>query len=446
MTNTITESIQFKQTEIGLIPVDCEVINLNNEDYFESINGLWKGKKPPYIKVFVLRNTNFTNSGNLDYNDVAELEVESKQYEKRKLFYGDIIVERSGGGPSQPVGRVVFFDKHDGEYSFSNFTSTVRVKNKDEINSKFLFYSLLNFYFLGKTDSLQGRTTGIRNLDFNKYKSLAGIPSIPLNEQHKIAYILATIQQAIEKQEQIIKTTQELKKTLMQKLFTEGINNEPQKQTEIGLIPKSWEVKSINDIADDFFGGGTPSTSKTEYWNGNIHWTTSKRLDPENIYLFDGEKKITELGLSNSATHLIPKDNLLVSTRVTVGKVAINKVDIAISQDLTGLLIDKSKYCLEYLAYAVCTSRVQKIFNAQKRGATIKGITRDDLKEMQIPIPILPIQKEIAQIFSSIDFKIECLNKKKTKLQNLFKTMLNHLMSGQLRVKDINIDITEGVN
>jgi type I restriction enzyme S subunit len=422
---------EFKQTDIGLIPEDWKLIHLDNEDYFETLNGLWKGKKTPFIKIHVLRNTNFTNSGKLDYSDVAELDVEIKQYEKRKLLCGDIIIERSGGGPTQPVGRVVFFDRTNGEFSFSNFTSVLRIKKPDEIYPEFLFYSLLSFYLGGRTYALQGRTTGIRNLDFNKYKTTVDVPKLPLYEQRKIAYILSMIQQAIEKQEQIIKTTQELKKALMQKLFTEGINNEPQKQTEIGLIPQSWEVKRIDEIADDFVGGGTPSTSKQDYWNGDIHWTTSKRLNPESIYLFDGERKITQLGLDNSATHLIPKENLLVSTRVTVGKVVINTVDITISQDLTGLLIDKKRFSLEYLAYCIYTDRVQRLLEAQKRGATIKGITRDDLKEICLPLPILVVQQEIAKILGLIDSKLEFHNSKKIELQDLFKTMLNQLMTGQ---------------
>ncbi|KKP77622.1 MAG: Restriction endonuclease S subunit-like protein, partial [Candidatus Moranbacteria bacterium GW2011_GWF2_35_39] len=65
-------------------------------------NGLWKGKNPPYIKVGVIRNTNFTREGNLDDSDIAYLEVEKKQFENRKLIYGDIILEKSGGGPKQP--------------------------------------------------------------------------------------------------------------------------------------------------------------------------------------------------------------------------------------------------------------------------------------------------------------------------------------------------------
>ena len=99
-----------------------EYITLENPNFFDFGNGLWKGKKPPFRKVTVIRNTNFTDSGKIDYSNVAVLDVEEKQFEMRSLRLGDIIIERSGGGPKQPVGRVVFFDNKNGDYSFSNFT------------------------------------------------------------------------------------------------------------------------------------------------------------------------------------------------------------------------------------------------------------------------------------------------------------------------------------
>ena len=87
------------------------------------IGGLWTGKKPPYLNVGVLRNTNFLKDGTLSFEDIAQLDVEEKQFKTRQLIYGDIILEKSGGGPKQPVGRVAVFDKTEDLYSFSNFSS-----------------------------------------------------------------------------------------------------------------------------------------------------------------------------------------------------------------------------------------------------------------------------------------------------------------------------------
>lgn len=99
------------------------------DDVCHFSNGLWKGDKPPFVTVGVIRNTNFTKEGTLDDSDIAFIEVEAKKFEKRRLQFGDIILEKSGGGPKQPVGRVVLFDKQDGEFSFSNFTAALRVRD-----------------------------------------------------------------------------------------------------------------------------------------------------------------------------------------------------------------------------------------------------------------------------------------------------------------------------
>jgi type I restriction enzyme S subunit len=121
------------------------------DELCDFISGLWTGKNPPFINVGVIRNTNFHKSGNLNFENIAELDVEVKQFKTRQLKFGDIILEKSGGGPKQPVGRVCIFEKEDGQYSLSNFTSAIRIKNKKELDNKYLHYFLLNLYATGKT-------------------------------------------------------------------------------------------------------------------------------------------------------------------------------------------------------------------------------------------------------------------------------------------------------
>ena len=164
---------------------------LSDFDQFETLNGLWKGKKEPFVEAGVIRNTNFTASGVIDYSDVAYLQVEERQLQKRLLESGDIILERSGGGPKQPVGRVVLFDRDTGIFSFSNFTTVIRIRDRKAFDPKFIFYGLMKLYQSGRTEDIQRRTTGIRNLDFTAYKNRARFPQIGLSEQKKITHILS---------------------------------------------------------------------------------------------------------------------------------------------------------------------------------------------------------------------------------------------------------------
>ena len=347
-----------------------------------------------------------------------------KKYKLKKYKSGTIVFPKSGASIYLEKRAVLPVDA----YIVSHLCAVNSAQR--DVYQDFLFYSLKHI-LLSK-----GKADGYPTLNLSEVKRVA-IPVPAFEEQKKVVRVLSVIKKAIAQQEQIIAKTKKLKRSLMHRLFTYGLRGEGLKEPEIGLIPKSWEIKSISDISDKLVGGGTPSTKIPEYWNGNIEWTTSKRLGGE-IYLYDGEKRISEYGLNNSSTNLIPKDNLLISTRVTVGKAVVNKVDIAISQDLTGMFINKDRFSPEFIAYQFKIARIQNIFDEQKRGATIKGITREDLKKIKLAMPNIKEQKEVANILSNVDKKIRQVETKKQVLQSLFKSMLQLLMTGQVRVKDID--------
>ena len=155
----------------------------------DKTNGLWKGKKEPFVNVGVIRNANFTKDFSLSFDNIEYLDVEEKQYKTRKLYKGDLIVEKSGGSEKQPVGRTVLFDKEDGEYSFSNFTSVLRIKDRRVITPEFLYKYILYVYLRGDMRKMQKATTGIHNIEFDKYLSIE-VPTIPLSEQQDIVRYL----------------------------------------------------------------------------------------------------------------------------------------------------------------------------------------------------------------------------------------------------------------
>jgi len=159
------------------------------EEVCQFTNGLWKGEKPPFVRVGVIRNTNFTKEGLLNDSDIAYLDVEAKKFATRRLQFGDLILEKSGGGPKQAVGRVALFDKSDGDFSFSNFTSALRVLDPDELDFRYLHKFLCWTYGSGLTERMQSHSTGIRNLNANAYKGIQiGLP--PLPEQQRIVRLL----------------------------------------------------------------------------------------------------------------------------------------------------------------------------------------------------------------------------------------------------------------
>ena len=194
---------------------------------------------------------------------------------------------------------------------------------------------------------------------------------------------------------------------------------------------QEWFETTYRNIGD-FLGGGTPSTKEADFWNGNIDWTTSRRIN-DSIYISNGEKKITKSGLNHSSTNLVPRGNLLIATRVGVGKVAINTVDMAISQDLTGLIVNKEKYSPEFIAYQTRSWRIQEAFRRQKRGATIKGISREDLKDFILYIPLLAEQQKIAAVLLKIQQAIETQESIIEAAQELKKSTMQHVFTYGLR-------------
>lgn len=171
-------------------------------------------------------------------------------------------------------------------------------------------------------------------------------------------------------------------------------------------LPTTWLRSTLGAVANDFLSGGTPSTRNELFWRGSVPWITSKWLSSR-LYLNDGEKFISDDAVRQSATTIVPRNNLIFATRVGVGKVAINRIDLAINQDLTGILIDSDSYDPSFLAYQLRSDRIQRMVEAHKRGATIQGITRDTLEEMELFLPPLHEQQKIAAVLGLVQRAIE---------------------------------------
>ena len=420
---------KFKETELGSIPGSWRVKALDNE-YIEFKNGLWTGKKGPYVKIRVLRNTNFNNDGSLRLVKVAELNVELKQFQTRKLSRGDIILERSGGGPTQPVGRVVFFEIKDGlDYSFSNFTSRIRIIDKEQIYSRYLFYFLLSFHLSGGTIDIQNRTTGIRNLDFLKYKNIL-IPIPPFREQEKIAFVLSTIQEVKEKTDRVINALKELKKSLMKHLFTYGsasleeVEKVKLKETEIGMMPEEWEIKKLGDHCS--YKTGKLNSEAGSTFGKYPFFTCSQETFRIDSYSFDQEALLLA---GNNARGIY-------SVKYYNGKFDVYQ--------RTYVLTIKNKNEVEYIFLLYELERKLENLRNQSLGSTTQYLTAGIINGLELAIPKVEEQRQIASILSSIDEKIEKEENRKRALKELFKSMLHNLMTAKVRVNDLKLEVKNG--
>ncbi len=423
----------WKATEIGLIPEDWELKTLEDVTNKLKAGGTprtteesyWNGDIPLVKVEDVVNTSKYLTATNLYITEDGLNNSSAYLLPENSLLFtmygtaGEVAINTIPVAPTQNVLGII---------------------QNSEIDSNFLYYALK----FSKTSSLERIVdrTIFKHFTLAKAKRLL-LTVPPLPEQKKIAHVLSKIQQAIETQEKIIKTTQELKKALMQKLFTEGLNGEPQKQTDIGPIPESWEVKRIDEVY--VFTKKPRNRNLTDY---KAIPFIPMELVPDsgieaNTFII---KNFSEIP---SGTYFENGDLLLakITPSFENGKQGIADINYVFGYATTEVIPIKQIKDLSdihYLFYYLLKEDVRKTLAGKMEGSTgrqrlPKGVVQSTL----IPFPKLTIQKKISSIFSKIECKIQ-INKSKTKnLQELFKNTLNLLMTGQIRVKDIEFKLEE---
>jgi len=419
----------YKKTKIGWIPEDwdikpvCEIaeVLLSNVD-----------KKTNISETEVL----LCNYMDVFYNDYIDNSISfmkatasPSEIEKFTLIEDDVLLTKDSETEEDIAQSSVIVERFNGV--LCGYHLAILRPMKDKVDGKFLMNSIKGDYVHNNFVKL---VNGVTRFGLNKFSiNTALIPLPPLPEQQKIASILTTIDDKISSIEDQIQKTEQLKKGLMAKLLTEGIGHTEFKDTKIGRIPKSWDIKPIGSIVIKIIGGGTPSRERDDYYNGGIPWITVKDLSTQIFYKHTSIEMISEEGLKNSASNLIIKNNIIISTRMGLGRGFINTVDMSINQDMKAIYLKLDLISNEFFLhwYFSKSSFIKQLGT----GTTVKGISLNTLKAIYLPIPSTPEQKQIASILTTVDDKIEVLNSKETSYTTLKKGLLQQLLTGQMRVK-----------
>lgn len=202
------------------------------------------------------------------------------------------------------------------------------------------------------------------------------------------------------------------------------------KQTEIGLIPNDWEVKSLGEVAT-IVGGGTPSTLNSAYWNGDIQWFTPAELSDSKKYVSKSERTITERGLKESSAKLLPKGTVLLTTRASIGITAILENPASTNQGFQSL-IAKNNCCSEFLYYVIPLIKDEMLSRAS--GSTFAEISAKKLSTITFQLPPLPEQQRIAKALSDVDALISTTEKLIQKKKNIKQGAMQNLLTGKKRL------------
>ena len=275
---------------------------------------------------------------------------------------------------------------------------------KENVLPEYLFYVVsymhLEKYFTGAT---------IPHIYFKDYKNEEfNLDSI--EKQAEIVDVLGRCQQVIEKRKREMQLLDDLIKARFVEMFGDVQHEEKYKGIPLRNLCTT-------------MSGGTPSTKFPEYYEGDIPWISTVSLGPNHINGLTAKGYITQEAIENSATKLIPAGNILFGTRVGVGKSSLNDVDICTNQDIVAIIgIDESRFKRLFIKYVL--DAYQPYYDSIKKGATILGITGDDLKDTLIPDVPLSIQMEFELFVAQVDKSKVAVQKALDETQMLFDSLM----------------------
>ena len=355
--------------------------------------------------------------------------------EERRLALqrGDLLICEGGD-----IGRTAIWNGELTRCYYQNHLHRIRLKN-DRVEPLFILFWLWYAFEFGKVYFGRGNVTTIPNLSQSKLAELP-LPISPLPEQRNIAAVLSLVQRAIEQQERLIALTTEVKKALMHKLFTEGLRGEPQKMTEIGPVPESWDVISFGDVLTVAQYGLSTNGSETGIY-GILRMTNQMngRITANNL-------QFVNLGDAEFHKFRVERSDILfnrTNSLELVGRTAIFDIegDYVFASYLIRLRTNATRlnpYFLNaYFNHGITQVRLKSIAT---RAVSQSNISATRLRGFPIPLPQLDEQREIVEILNEIDKKLAVHFRKRSALNDLFRTLLHQLMTAKIRVHDLELE------
>jgi type I restriction enzyme, S subunit len=338
----------------------------------------------------------------------------------------------------RPTLRRIAFIGHEFDDQIASTAFCVLRPNKDSVAPRFLYYAL-------QTDAI--------NEEIARFESGASYPAVndtdvlnrtlllpPKSEQEKIATALRKIQRTIEVEERLTATARELKQAAMRHLFTRGLRGESQQETEIGPIPESWRLVRLGEICS-LSTGTTPSTKNLSYYNGDVPFI--KTFEVVNNRIARASNFVSEEAVSDYNLRIYSPGTILMAMYgqgKTRGQVSLLEIPAATTQNAAAIEPDdriSGEFLWQYLL-----SIYERLRGLGSLGH-LSHLNLGYMRELAIICPPREEQDEIAFILNAIDRKIIVHESKSTALQDLFKTMLHKLMTGEIRIADLDIDTSE---
>ncbi len=418
---------EYKDTPIGRIPKEWDVKSTHETLYMKGRIG-WRGlKKSEFTETgpYLITGVDFIDN-RIDWDNcfhiTMERYLESPEIQIRE---NDVLITKDG-----TIGKVAFIDHLPGPASLNSHLLVLRPASNN-IFPKFLFYILQSEQFIAFIDSIKtGSTlTGLSQSNFGKYKF--PLPPVPI--QHKIAAILSTVDAAIAETDTIIAKTEQIKKGLMQELFTRGLGHTEFKDTEIGRIPVNWDIVRLGQVTHKLI---VPMRDKPKKFEGDIPWCRIEDFNGKYLSESKSGQFVNETIINEMHLKVFPAGSVICSCSANLGICAIAGRDLVTNQTFIGIVPKQEELGNEFLYYLM--GNYANRLNKLSTGTTISYLPSKEFESFLIIRPPLAEQCNIAAILSNIDRRLEKEFQYHTHLEILKKGLIQDLLTGRNRVKTNN--------
>ncbi len=409
----------YKQTEVGVIPEDWEIVKLGKYATFKTGPFGSALHQSDYVDggVPVINPMQIVGGKIQPTPSMAITEQAARNLSEFRLSAGNVVIGRRG-----EMGRCAFVRTE--EHGWLCGTGSMIIRTGPSLDARFIQRVLSSPPIIAEIENASVGSTMI-NLNQGTLGNLH-VPLPPTKaEQEAIAEALSDADGLIESLEQLLAKKRLLKQGAMQELLT-GKRRLPGFSGE-------WEVKRLGELAD-IRSGGTPSTMQPQFWDGDILWCTPTDITSLNgfKYLQDTSRKISHQGLKNSSAEMIPVNSIVMTSRATIGECAINTVPVSTNQGFKNF-IPFEHFDVEFLYYLLLTQK--QGFISLCGGSTFLEIGKTQLAAFEVKLPAEKAeQTAIAAILSDMDGEIGALEAKLAKARRIKQAMMQELLTGRIRL------------
>jgi len=365
-------------------------------------------------------------------DDLDQINPQGVVREEHLLQDGDIIFVRSNGNRDL-IGRSMFVHGIREKVTHSAFTIRLRFRS-GRGHPRFYAY-LFRSALIRQALSLHGGGTNISNLNQGILERLE-VPIPSLCTQRRIASILSAHDDLIENNTRRIKILEEMAQMIYREWFVHfrfpGHEKVKMVESELGPIPNNWTLEPIGNVSETL-GGGTPASEVPEYWeNGEIVWYSPSDLTASSsMFMFNSSRRITELGLKKSSARLFPPDSVMMTSRATIGVVAINRTPACTNQGFITCV--PGNRVSHFQVFSWVLENKEKI-TTLATGATFKEINKRTFRELPIVVATPEVTKRFVDAVSPLMGLIENLLRRNTNLRRTRDLLLPKLISGEISV------------